>query len=152
MIYFIPRWPLISWVLDLIGLNSWVCNGHQSHCHHSRGIFWSWLWPEGQRHRPTHRTERSNTEVRNTAVRLYKDLVSCPAVYCLCQEILLHTWRFFNLVSPGSKVRCGWVRNILCPWWSRWPPSLTSWLGPAPILLDYETLWPWNFLLDFLLK
>lgn len=54
------------WVLCFIGPDSWVCNCHQSYCHHSRGIFWSWLWPRGQRHRPTNWTEHSNTEVRNS--------------------------------------------------------------------------------------
>lgn len=54
-------------VPDFIGPDSRVCNCHQSHCHYSRRVFRSRLWPEGQRHRPTCWAQHPNTEVREKA-------------------------------------------------------------------------------------
>lgn len=129
--FFLISLDHFRWLLNILGPNSWVCNGHESHCNHSRGIFWPWLWPGQQRHRPSHRTDRPNTKVKWIFVVL---LVSVP-VWSVFERMV-----YAILFLLDSKEHCGWARNILCPWWSRWPPSLTSWLEPVPILHDYEIL------------
>lgn len=80
-------------LLEILGPNSWVCNGHESHCNHSRGIFWPGLWPGQQRHRPSHRTDRPNTKVKR--ILSFSWSLSQSEVYLkndLC-----------NLVSPRFK-------------------------------------------------